>query len=79
MEKYDVLKSLSCERIFSVERNGDNFVFNEECDNHFYFTLNKVEMLRLIEQLQELVNTYQGPERRKHVRGQISTQIPVVE
>jgi hypothetical protein len=57
VEKYDsILKLLSGGRIFSVEKQGDRYVFTEECDNYFEETLSELEFIGLIEELQALLN-----------------------
>lgn len=46
-----ILKMLEDDRIFSVERTGDAFTFQEECDQYFVVPLTRDEVLQLASEL----------------------------
>lgn len=50
-----VLAKMECENIFSIKKDADNFIFIEMCNEYFSATLSKDEMIKLIDELQELV------------------------
>jgi hypothetical protein len=53
----DVLKALKDGRVISFDLLGNSTLrVTEACDDYFWAELNKVEALRMIEQLQELVS-----------------------
>jgi hypothetical protein len=51
-----IIEQLSDARIFSVYRDGEAFIFRECCDYHFDATLSKEEVLKLVQELIDLVN-----------------------
>jgi hypothetical protein len=57
VQEYDsILDLLSDGRIFSIEKQGDRYVFTEGCDCYFEETLSEEEFVGLIEELQALFN-----------------------
>jgi hypothetical protein len=45
--KRSMLEFLDNERIFSVEKDGEQFVFTEECDRYYTTRLSKEQMVTL--------------------------------
>lgn len=51
----DILGDLRMANIFSVERKGNEFLFEECCDNYFTHKLSLEEMKQLIDELSEMM------------------------
>lgn len=52
----DILDGLKSSGIFSIKKDGEDYVFTEECDNYYWARLSKNEVEFLIKQLNELIN-----------------------
>jgi hypothetical protein len=51
-----ILKRLEEGRIFSVDKIGFAFMFQEECDRHYVEELSRDEVLKLADEMIELAN-----------------------
>lgn len=51
------------DRVLSVVKNEDGFVFREECDGWYSVTYSKEEALKLIEELKDWINTNKDNKR----------------
>jgi len=50
-----ILKLLELKNIFSIEKDGDDFILWEGCDHYFHTTLTRNDIRQLIAELHELI------------------------